>query len=273
LVSFDFEGKKIWEKPLGPFPNDWGSASSPVLYNQMLLLNCDTDAEDFLLAVDKNTGKTIWQTTRSKVTRAWPTPMIWNAEGRDQIVVSGSGRVKAYDPRDGRELWMVDGLTTWVTPTPVAAHNLLYVASNGPGGNIIMAIRPGGRGDITGSHVAWRFERSAPYSSSPVIVGDYLYAVKNGGVMTCLNARTGALAWQERLPARGDYFASLIAADGKVYALSENGEATVVAAKPVYELLSSNKMEERCMASPAVSDGQIFIRSDDNLFCIGEARR
>jgi outer membrane protein assembly factor BamB len=199
--------------------------------------------------------------------------MIWNAEGRDQIVVSGSGRVKAYDPRDGRELWMVDGLTTWVTPTPVAAHNLLYVASNGPGGNIIMAIRPGGRGDITGSHVAWRFERSAPYSSSPVIVGDYLYAVKNGGVMTCLNARTGALAWQERLPARGDYFASLIAADGKVYALSENGEATVVAAKPVYELLSSNKMEERCMASPAVSDGQIFIRSDDNLFCIGEARR
>jgi len=273
LICFDFNGNKVWEIPLGPFPNEWGSASSPILYKNMLLLNCDTDAEDFLLAVDKNTGKTIWKTSRSDVTRAWPTPVIWSADGKDEIVVSGSGRVKAYDPQDGRELWTVNGLTTWVTPTPVSAHGLLYVAANGPGGNIIMAIRPGGRGNITNTHVVWRYERAAPYSSSPVVVGDYLYTVKNGGIMTCLNARTGALAWQERLPARGDYYASPVAADGKIYTLSEDGEVSVVAAKPTFELISSNSMGERCMASPAISGGQIFIRSDYNLFCIGEARR
>ena len=213
FICFDFAGNKIWENNFGPYPNEWGSASSPILYGDMLLLNVDSDAEDFLLAVNKNTGREIWKTSRSGARRAWPTPVIWNANGKDEIVVSGSGRVKGYDLKDGRELWTVDGLTTWVTPTPVMAHGLLYVASNGPGGNIIMAIRPGGRGNITDSHVAWRYERSAPYSSSPVVVGDYLYAVKNGGIMTCLNAKTGELVWQERLPARGDYFASLVAAE------------------------------------------------------------
>ncbi|MBI1940380.1 MAG: PQQ-like beta-propeller repeat protein [Acidobacteria bacterium] len=268
LTCFDFQGNKIWEHPLGPFPNEWGSASSPVLYGDLLLLNVDTDADDFLLAVNKHTGQTVWKTSRSNVTRAWPTPAIWNANGKDEIVVSGSGQVKAYDPKDGRELWTVDGLTRWVTPTPVTAHSLLYVACNGPGGNLIMAIRPGGRGNITGTHVAWRYNRAAPYSSSPVVVGDYLYAVKNGGVMSCLNAKTGELVWQERLPARGDYFASLVAGDAKIYALSEDGQATVVAAKPSFELVSSNDMGERCMASPAVSGGRIFIRTDESLYCI-----
>lgn len=269
LVCYDFDGKKIWEKPLGPFPNEWGSASSPVLHGNMLILNCDTDAEDFLLALNKTTGEILWRTSRSNVNRSWSVPVIWNAGGSEQIVISGSGRVKAYDARDGKELWAVEGLTTWVTPTPVIGHGMLYVASNGPGGNVIMAIRPGGRGNVTNTHVAWRYDRSAPYSSSPVIAGDYLYAVKNGGVMTCLNARTGEVAWQQRIPAGGEYYASLLAADGKVYALSEEGKATVVAAKPTYELLGTNNMGERCMASPAISDGQIFIRSDNTLFCIG----
>ena len=273
LTCFDFAGNKVWENRFGPFPNEWGSASSPVLYGEMLLLNVDTDGEDFLLAVNKNTGKNIWKTSRSDVDRSWPSPVIWNASGKDEIVVSGSGRVKSYDPKDGRELWTVDGLTKWVTPTPVMAHNLLYVASNGPGGNIVMAIRPGGRGNVTKTHVAWRYDKAAPYSSSPVIVGDYLYTVKNGGVMTCLNAKTGELAWQERLPAKGAYYASLIAADGKIYALDEDGNAAVVAAKPTFELLSNNVMGERCMASPAISGGQLFIRSDESLFCIVSAAK
>lgn len=273
LVAFDFDGNRIWENRFGPFPNEWGSASSPVLYGDLLLLNCDTDAEDFLMAVDKNTGKVVWKTPRPNSTRSWPTPVVWKAGGRDEIVVSGSRRVKAYDPKDGRELWTVDGLTQWVTPTPVAAHGLLFIASNGPGGNIIMAIKPGGRGNITGSHVAWRYERSAPYVPSPVVVGDYLFAVKNGGVMTCLDARTGAQIWQERLPASGDYYASLVAADNKIYALSEDGKATVVAAKPAFELLSSNDLGERTMATPAISDGLIFIRSDSAVYAISEPRK
>jgi outer membrane protein assembly factor BamB len=270
LTAFDFSGNKVWENRFGPFPNEWGSASSPIIYNDMIVLNVDTDAEDFLLAVNKTTGRNVWKTSRSDVNRSWPTPVVWSAGGRDEIVVSGSGRVKAYDPKDGSELWTVDGLTRWVTPTPVMAHGLLYVASDGPGGNVIMAIRPNGRGNVTGTHVAWRYDKSAPYSSSPVIVGDYLYSVKNGGVMTCLNAKTGAVVWQERLPARGEYYASLVAADGKIYALSEDGEATVVAAKPTYELLAHNRMDERTMSTPSISDGRLFIRTDENLFCIAK---
>lgn len=272
LMAFDFEGNRAWEKPLGPFPNKWGSASSPVLYGNLLLLLSDSDGGDFLLAVDKTTGETVWKTSRSDVTRSWSVPVVWSAGGQDEIVVSGSGNVKAYHPKSGRELWKVRGLTKWVTPAPVAAHGLLYVTSNGPGGNVFMAIRPGGRGDITDTHVVWRYERSAPYISSPVVVGDYLYAVKNGGIMTCLNAKTGEVVWQERLPARGSYYASLVAGDGRIYALSEDGDATVVAAKPDFEVLSSNSLGERTMATPAVSDGQMFIRSDETLFAIGTPR-
>jgi outer membrane protein assembly factor BamB len=271
LICFDFNGKKMWEKPIGPYPIEWGSASSPIVYGDLVLLNCDTDAEDFLLAVDKRTGKTVWQTSRSNVERAWPTPLVWQVDGQDQIVINGSGGVKAYDPKDGRELWMVEGVPRWVGPTPVAAHGLLYVASNGlDPENFIMAIRPGGKGNVTRTHVAWRYGKSVSSVPSPVVVGDYLYSVRNGGIMACLNAKTGALMWEQRLPAGGNYYASPVAADGKIYLLSEEGKATVVAAKPVYELLSANDMGERCMASPAISDGQIFIRSDNHLFCIGK---
>ena len=269
LVALDFQGRRVWEKALGPFPNDWGSASSPILHGNLLLLNCDSDGDDdYLLAVDKATGRTVWKAARTGATRSWPTPMVWSEGGGDQIVMSGSGRVKAYDPKDGRELWSVEGLTTWVTPTPVAAHRLPYVASNGPGGNVVMAIRPGGHGNVTGTHVAWRYDKAAPYSSSPVVVGDHLYTVKNGGVMTCFDARSGAVQWQERLPARGSYYASLVAGEGRVYALSEEGEATVVEAAKTFKVLGTGALGERTMATPAISGGRLFIRSDETLFAI-----
>ena len=271
LVCFDFDGKKIWEKPIGPYPIEWGSGSSPIVYRDLVLLNSDTDAEDFLLAVDKRTGKTVWQTSRSNIERAWPTPIIWNVDGQDQIVVSGPGGVKGYNPKDGRELWVVEGVPKWVGPTPIIAHGLLYVASNGrEPENFIMAIRPGGKGNATETHVAWRYGKSVNSVPSPVVVGDYIYTVRNGGIAVCLNAKTGDLVWQQRLPAGGDYYASPVAADGKVYLLSEECKATVIAAKPVYELLGSSELGERCLASPAISGGQIYIRSDNSLFSIGK---
>lgn len=269
LLCFDFAGNKIWEKPLGLYPIEWGSASSPVIYRDLLLLNCDTDAEDFLLAVDKATGQTRWRTVRSNVERAWPTPVIWNVEGKDQIIISGSGGVKAYDPQNGQELWLVEGLPKWINPTPVATANLLFVSANGlENDNLIMAIRPGGRGNLTASNVAWRYVRNISSTPSPVVVGDYLYAVRNGGIVACFEANTGKVIWQERLPAPGNYYASPVAGDGKIYLLSEEGVATVIAAKPVFSLLSKNVLGERCLASPAISGRELFIRSDESLFCI-----
>lgn len=269
VVCYDFTGKKIWEHPLGPFPNEWGSASSPILHQDKLLLNCDTDGEDFLLSLDKNSGRQVWKTSRDGATRAWPTPYLWDTGNGVEVVVSGSRRISSYDPSDGRMIWTVDGLTQWVTPTPVSAFGLLYVASNGPGGDVILAIRPGGKGNITGTHIAWRYERGAPYSSSPVVLGELLYAVKNGGILTCLRARTGELVYQSRLPAGGSYFASLVASEGKIYTLSERGETCVIEEGAEMKILATNSLGERCMASPAVSRGQIFIRSDEHLFCIG----
>ncbi len=272
LVTFDFSGQKVWEHRLGPFPNEWGSGSSPILYGSTVILNCDNDAEDFLLALDKTTGRALWRTPRNSA-RGWTAPMIWNAEGKDQIVVSGSERVIAYDPANGTEIWRLDGLARWVVPTPVAAHGLLYVVAGGPGGTAMLAVRPGGRGNITSTHVAWRNDRAASYIPSPLVVGDYLYTVKNGGVMTCLNARTGQLVWQERLPAGGDYYASPVAVEDHIYVVNEDGEVTVVAAaKPVLEVVASNTLGERTLASPAVSQGQMFLRTDSHLWAVGRPR-
>jgi len=269
LFCFDFEGRKIWENLFGPFRNEEGTGSSPVIVGNLLIQKCDTDNEKFLLAVDKRNGKTVWKTARPGVFRSSSTPIIWKVGGREELVVCGSRQVKGYDPQNGTELWLAEGLTQWVSPSPVAAHGLLYVVSNGPGGNVTLAIRPGGRGNITATHVAWKSEKFAPYISSPIVVGDYLFAVRDGGIMGCLNAKTGELAWQERLTARGNYFASPVSAEDKIFTLSEEGEMCVIAAKPIFEVLASNSIGERCMASPAISDGLIFIRSDDHLYCIG----
>lgn len=275
LAAFDFDGRQVWEKPLGPYSNEWGSGSSPILYGTLLILNVDSDGEDFLLAVDKMTGKTVWRTSRSDVARGWSTPYVWRAadhadasgadRGRDEIVVAGGGHVKGYNPGDGRELWRAEGTFEWVAPTPVAGRRLLYVASKGS----TLAIRPGGRGDVTRSHVVWH-RRDGPYISSPVLVGEQLYTVEDGGVMTCVDADTGALVWRARLPARGNYFASLLAGDGKVYATSEDGDVTVVAAGPTFNRIRTNTLHERTMASPAIAGGVMYFRSDQHLFAIGQ---
>ena len=270
LFCFDFAGKLVWEKRLKMLPIEWGSASSPILHGDLLLLNCDSDAEDFLLAVDKYTGRTVWQTPRTEVERAWATPFMWNG----QIIVSGAGSLRAYEPQTGKEVWRVAGLPRWLGPTPVAGNGLLYVAANGRAPeNFLLALRPGGSGDVTQSHIAWRYDHEINAVPSPVVVGEHLFTVRNGGIVACLNALTGALLWQERLAARGDYYASPVVADGKLYVLSEEGVTSVLAAAPTFQLLSANPLDERCLASPAIADGCIFIRSDDSLFCIGPTRR
>lgn len=271
LVCFDFDGGKVWEAPIGPHPSEWGSASSPVLYGPLLILNYTADAEGFLLAVDKETGRPVWRTRHAQPEHSFATPLIWKTAGGDYVVAFDSGHLKGFDPKDGREVWRVGGMPKGVAPTPVAAHGLLYAASNSQP-NFIVAVRPGGRGDITRTHVAWRHDKGVISVPSPVAVGEYLYALRDGGVMTCLDAKTGAVVWQHRLPARGNYFASPVAGDGKIYVVNEEGEVAVVAARPVYELLAANSMGERTMSTPAISRGEIFIRTDEHLYCVEGAR-
>ena len=234
-------------------------------------MNSDNDENPFLLAVHKKTGKPKWRTSRSGLERSFATPMLWQVKGRTEVVVSGSYRVKGYDPDTGEEIWTCRRMTRWAVPIPVAEHGLPFTTS-GLGGNVFLAIRPGGQGDITDAHMAWQYERGAPYVPSPVVVGNNLYAVQNGGIITCLQAKTGQVAWQKRLPAGGDYYASILAADGNIYTLSEEGKLCVLETGPKFNLLSVNDMGERCMATPAISNGQIFIRSDRALYCIGKPR-
>lgn len=271
LVCFDFEGRKVWERQVAPCGGEFGSASSPVLHRRLLVLSCTSDAEGFLLAADKETGRTVWRTPHAQPALTFATPFVWNTGAGEQIVLAVSGHVKGFDPKTGRELWRVAGAPKGVAPTPAASGGLLYAASNAQP-NFVVAIRPGGRGDVTGTHVAWRHDKGGVSVPSPLAVGGYLFALRDGGVMTCLDAKSGAVLWQERLPARGNYFASPVAGDGKVYAVNEEGEVSVVAAKPVYELIATNSMGERTLASPAISGGNIFIRTDENLYCVGGVR-
>lgn len=271
LVCFDFEGRKVWERPLAPCGGEFGSASSPVLHGRLLLLNCTTDAGGFLLAADKGTGRTLWRATHAQPALSFATPFVWKSAAGEQVVVVVSGYVKGFDPKDGRELWRVAGFPRGVAPTPSATGELLFAASNSQP-NFVAALRAGGRGDITTTHVAWRHEKGVVSVPSPLAVGGYLFALRDGGVMTCLDAGSGAVLWQQRLPARGNYFASPVAGDGKVYAVSEEGEVSVVAAKPAYQLIATNSMGERTIATPAIAAGHIYIRTDESLYCIGGLR-
>jgi outer membrane protein assembly factor BamB len=271
LVCFDFEGREVWRRPLAPCGGEFGSASSPVLHGRLLLLNCTSDAEGFLLAADKETGRTVWRTEHAQPTLSFATPYVWDTGAGAEIVLIVSGHVKGFDPKTGRELWRVEGAPKGVAPTPAAAGGLLYAASNSPPG-FVAAIRPGGRGSIKATHVAWRHDKGVVSVPSPLAFGGYLFALRDGGVLTCLDAKSGAVLWQQRLPARGNYFASPVAGDGKVYLVSEEGEVSVVAAKPSYELIATNSTGERTMASPAISGGRIFIRTDESLYCVEGVR-
>ncbi|MCX7824082.1 MAG: PQQ-binding-like beta-propeller repeat protein [Verrucomicrobiae bacterium] len=270
VLCYDLAGNLAWEKPLGPFENKWGaSGSSPVLYGGSLILNLNNDDQAFVLALDKRTGRQKWKTNRPPQ-RTYATPMLWDVGGQRHLIINGAEHVVAYDPDTGRELWRCGGMTKFVNPTPVAGHGLLFVAANGPGGSVVMAIKPGGRGDITGSHVAWRNFGQAPYVPSPLLVGDYLFVVKNGGMATCFEARTGKVMWKELLPAKGNYYASPVHADGKIYVANEkDGAFTVFAASPAFKVLGTPVMGERTMATPAIVDGRIYLRTEKALYCVG----
>lgn len=266
------DGKILWKKQF-PYESQHGAGGSPTLYGDLLIFSCDgNDIDAFVVALDKNTGQTKWRTSRRKPSdQAYSTPLVIRVGDRDQLVSIGAYRAAAYEPLTGREIWRVgypDGFSN--VPRPVYGHGLVYIATgfNEP---TLIAVRPDGTGDITKTHVAWTVERGAPLTPTPILVGDELYVVSDIGILSCLDARTGAIVWQARVP--GNYSASPVFADGRIYIQSEEGITTVIAPGRQFQRLATNRLDGGMLASMAISNGAVFIRTDTSLYRIQQAIR
>jgi outer membrane protein assembly factor BamB len=274
-AALDLSGKVLWRQTSLKYPPVHGNGGSPALVaepgKQLLVVNCDGGRDPFMAALDARTGDVRWKSPRSVQSRApfsFSTPLAVEVDGRTQIVSAASGFVGGYDPADGRELWRVlYGQGYSVVPRPAFAHGLLYVSS-GFDSAVLYAIRPqGAKGDVTKSHVAWTIRKGAPNTPSPLVAGDELYLVSDAGIATCADARSGKVHWTERLPG-GKFSASPVFADGRVYFQNEEGDGFVVKAGKKYELLAENELGERSLASYAVGDGALFIRTEKHLWKI-----
>lgn len=337
LVSYDLRGNQRWQIPLGPFTNLHGMAASPLAHGPAVYLVCDQDTGSFVLAVDKNTGRTLWKAGRPDVVHGFATPNIFHPrKGSPQLIVPGSYQITSYDAATGKRLWWAHGLTWQVKTSAVTDGEIIYATGWAPGAdegqrselppfesalaradadgdkklaneelppewkhggswnfidldrdgklderdwafyrgrraahNVTLAIRPGdARGDLTDSHVVWKYDRSVPQVSSPLLYDHLLYTVKDGGIVTALDAASGAVRKQARLPgAIGSYYSSPIAAGGRLYIANEGGKITVLKPGPAWEVLAVNDLQEPCYATPAPAEGELFVRTAATLYC------
>ncbi len=337
LYCYDAEGKLLWKRAMGPFNNDFGAGSSPIIVDDRVILCQDHDTDSFLEAFDKQTGKSIWRTDRAEFPRNYCTPVIWEVEGRKQIVVAGTLRVVGYDFETGRELWTVRGIARTVCMTPVVGDDgMLYVAGWSAGGdagdrisvepfeeaasrfdanadrllqedelpegdikqrfsqvdrdksgtitpaeyeyfrglfdqsrNVVIAVKPGAQGDATKTHLLWENSKFVPFCASPLYAKGLIFTVKDGGIFSCLDAKTGEMLKYGRLGATKNYYSSPVTGDGKIYVLNEAGQLSVVSAEREWQVLSSADFEEDAHATPAIVDGKIYLRTAGHLYCFG----
>ena len=337
LFCYDRDGKLLWHRAMGPFKNDFGAGSSPILTGGRVLLCQDHDQDSFLMALDVQSGDTLWKTDRSEFLRGYCTPVVWETGGRKQVVVSGTLRVAGYDLDSGKEIWTVRGIARTICMTPVIGEDgCLYVAgwsaggdpdaaiavepfdrvvqrldkngngklesnelASGPiaerftqvdvdkdgsitrgeyerfrglfreGKNVVLAIRGGGTGDLTSSHVVWKNTRHVPFCASPLYLDGLIYTVKDGGFLASLDAHSGELVHRDRLPGSGNYYSSPVAGNGKIYLVNERGRLTVVQAGRGWRVLSSSDLAEDVYATPAIADGRIYVRTTGHLYCFG----
>jgi outer membrane protein assembly factor BamB len=266
-AALSTDGKILWKTTL-PYDSMHGNGASPTLYRDLLIINCDGADQAYVVALDKGTGKARWKTSRRKpYDQSYSTPLVIRVGDRDQLISVGAFRATAYDPANGKEIWRVsygDGFSN--VPRPVYSHGLVFIPT-GFQEATMLAVRPTGSGDVTKTHIAYSIDRGAPFTPSPVIVGDEFYMVSDIGVATCLDVATGKIHWQRRIG--GNYSASPIVADGRIYFLSEEGVATVIAPGKEFKSLARNELDGMTFASIAVSQGALFIRSDAYLYRIG----
>jgi outer membrane protein assembly factor BamB len=270
IVALDMEGRVVWTRHLGvevaPFRTLWGHGSSPVLFDDLVILLCDHLSDAYLLAVDAGTGKDRWKVDRVKDRTSHSTPLVVRGAEGAELLVNSSERIDVYDPVTGKLLWFTGKPRQSPIPSAVFHEGRIYL-SRGYRNSDYLAIRPGGRGDVTSTHVEWQASSGASYVPSIVYYDGLLYMTNEVGVMTCADARTGESVWRHRLG--GVFFASPVAGDGKIYLVSETGETFVLRAGRKPDVLARNDLGERFIASPAISRGRLYLRSDRTLFAVG----
>jgi outer membrane protein assembly factor BamB len=272
LACYSMEGRPLWKKDLGRCEQIWGTASSPVIYKNLVLLNFGPGERTFLIALDKKTGEEKWRVTvpgkfgtdQKDWMGSWSTPIIAPRAGGDELIMAWPGEVRAYDPLTGKELWRCQGLGPLAYTSPLVAPDTVVQAS-GFGGPVL-AVRRGGTGDVTETHRLWREEKAPQRIGSGVIVGEHVYLFNENGVAECRELKTGKTLWKER--ATGSSWSSLVAANSRLYATSQQGETVVFAAKPTFQVLARNPIGERTNSSLAVSEGELFLRTYNHLWCI-----
>jgi outer membrane protein assembly factor BamB len=270
LFAFDLNGKLAWQQDLGMTDAYHGTAGSPLLYKDRIILYQDQYRNSFIAAFDAKTGRQLWRTGRDAGV-GWGTPIAITTGDHDEIIVNGEREVYAYDPASGRELWRCGGTTFEVIPTPVVGYGMVFCSSGRAGPTL--AIRPGGRGDVTNTHVAWTSPKGSPFVPSPVLYGPQLYMVNDmASIVTSIDATSGKVMFQGRLGVaqREGFSASPVAVDGKIFFTNDDGETFVLRAGPKFDLLHVNKIGESTLASPALVDGRWYIRTNRHLYAIGK---
>lgn len=287
VYAYDVNGKFLWKVDLGridlgayDIPTyEWGPASSPIIWNGLVILQCDTQTDSFLLALDGATGKTVWKTERDELP-SWGTPTIATTANGPVLVANASNFIRGYDPKTGKELWRLGGSSKITAPTPIFGEGLFVVASGRGPERPIFVVRPDARGDLTlgegktaSDSIVWSRTGRGSYMPTPLIYNGVLYVLANNGTFDAYDLKTGNELYRQRLATVGSGFsASPVAADGKIYLSNEDGEILVVAAGEKFNLLATNSMGELLMATPALSDGVMYVRSSASLFAIGRKR-
>ncbi len=290
LYAFDMAGRPVWQKDLGVLDTgaydlpeyEWGTASSPIIYKDLVIVQCDTQNESFVMASDVKTGKTVWKTVRKELP-SWGTPTVFQSErgGPAELVTNASNFIRGYNPDTGAERWRLGGSSKITAPTPIFSKDLVIVASGRGPERPIFAIKPGGSGDITpaadaasSAHVTWRKTGRGSYMPTPLIYGDILYVLGNAGLFDAYDLTTGAEIYRQRLEHGGSGFsASPVAADGRIYLSSEDGDIFVVRSGRTFALLAKNAMGEPLMSTPALAGGMMIVRGERQLFAIGTVKR
>ena len=287
LYAYSTEGKLLWTKDLGiqnagwffDPDSEWGAASSPVIYRQMVILQCDRQQDSFIAAFDLKDGKELWRTPRAEIP-TWGTPTVVESKDHAEVATNGAKAIRGYDAATGKQLWTLGPNSEVTCTTPVSAHGLIFVTAGYPPVQPIYAIKVGSTGDLTlkdgkesSDAIAWSKQRGGVYLPSPIVYGDHLYTVGNNGILTAYEAKTGTRVYQQRVGEGGSFVASPVAAAGKMYIASEDGDVYVVKTGPQYELLSKNSIGEPILSTPALAGDLLLVRSAAHLFAIAETEQ